>query len=222
MRPGALVATLIAAAAWARLTVAQPPEPGAEPAEPEVEAAELLPGQVAVPRPASEPPPVEAPPSPPTPADDDALIDESAGPAGAKPADEPVCVTCVLIGVGAVILIGTAPLGAQLDGAIRRVDALHRWVATQGGNRGDLGFIAGYGFAKAHDDQLKYGVATGVVGGIGAIIFFSGVGLVAKEGGFSKGPKPTLMNGMRIGEVDVIVVPTFSPEGAGAALDALF
>lgn len=222
MRARPALAALVAVAAWARLATAQPPEPGAEPAAPDTEPApELLPGQVAPPAPREEP--VREPaPSGPAPVADAAVIDESAAPPGAKPAEDPVCVTCALIATGTVILIGTVPLGAQLDGALRRVDRLHRWVETQGGNGGDLGFIAGYGFAKAHDDQLKYGIATGVVGGVGAIIFFTGVGLVAKEGGFTKGPKPSLMNGVRVGAAELIVTPTFSPDGGGAAVGVAF
>lgn len=113
------------------------------------------------------------------------LLDERHEAAQEEPA---ICVSCVLIGVGTVMLIGTVPLAAQLDAALRRRDRLHRWVDSVGGPDADLGFIAGYGFARTHTDERDYAVATGVVGGAGFVVLAIGVGMVIADGGFFANP----------------------------------
>jgi hypothetical protein len=181
----------------------------------------------------STPPPSEDPPPPPEeppPSDGGERIDETGGPAAdetivderraAEPETvEQLCLSCVFIATGTVILIATIPLAAQLEAAVRRRDRLGVWYRGIQEEGGDPGFIAGYGVAKARADQLSYGIATGIVGGVGIITLGIGIGIVAYEGGFTKGPKEREAN---VDEPSVRVLPTASHEGAALFVDVTF
>lgn len=146
----------------------------------------LPPGITATPQPEPEPPPPQS----------ETKIDETGGAQPviderreAAPEEPAVCTSCILIGAGTAMLIATVPLAAQLDAAIRRRDRLHDWIDSVGGVDADLGFIAGYGFARSHTDERDYAIATGVVGGAGFVVLAIGVGMVIADGGFFAMPK---------------------------------
>lgn len=215
MKRSLAVAALFGAISVASVARAQDQEPPREPAPYEYKP------KPPAPEPAAEPAPAPAPKKAETILDetkpeggDDSKVGR--GPAKAPASSSEICVSCILIGVGAVILIGAIPLAAKLDGAGRRKDRLGLWLEHQGGASADVGFIAGYGFAKAKQDQLVYGVSTGVVAGIGAIILGTGVTMVALSGGFLRGPKS------KSDKRAFVVAPSAGPEGGGVDVVATF
>ncbi len=147
------------------------------------------------------------------------MIDERRAP---EELAEPVCVSCILIGVGTIVLIGAIPLGAKLDGAIRERERLRVWIGEQGGANADLGFIAGYGIAKADQDELTYGVATGLVAGAGAILLGVGVGIVIYQGDFLKNPKERGKAGLDLEALPLRPYAGASNEGVSAGLTGAF
>ncbi len=211
MKRGLAIAALLGAVSVAGVARAQDQEPPREPAPYEYK-----------PKPAPEPTPEPAPP----PKKEETILDETKAPveegklargaAKAPAGSSEVCVSCILIGVGAVILIAAIPLAAKLDGAGRRKDRLGQWLEHQGGASADVGFIAGYGFAKAKQDQLVYGVSTGVVAGIGAIVLGAGVTMVILSGGFLRGPKS------KSDKRAFVIAPSAGPEGGGVDVLATF
>ncbi|NUP13525.1 MAG: hypothetical protein HOW73_46400 [Polyangiaceae bacterium] len=170
----------------------------------------------------AEPPPAEsidetsaAPPA------SEAIIDERR--TAPEEPEEPFCTSCVLIGVGAVVLIGTIPLAARLDRAIRRRDRMRIWLDDMGGPGADVGFIAGYGIAKADEEERNFAIATGIVGGVGFVVLAVGVGMVAAEGGFMKGPKEKNRKArLELGDATISVAGGASPEGGAVAVDVTF
>lgn len=145
------------------------------------------------------------------------ILDEQRGTSEPETVEQ-LCLSCVFIATGTVVLIATIPLAAQLEAAFRRRDDLAAWYHANDGDSGDHGFIAGYGFAKAHADQRSYGIATGILGGIGIITLGIGIGIVAYEGGFTKGPKERETSDAPT----VRVLPTASHDGGGLFVDVTF
>jgi hypothetical protein len=215
---GLLIAAMLAPR-QARAQGAEEPVPGSEPSQPPTD--DLAPLRAPPPRPAETAPPAEVAPEPldERRAEPEPVIDERRAP---EELAEPVCVSCILIGVGTIVLIGAIPLGAKLDGAIRERERLRVWIGEQGGANADLGFIAGYGIAKADQDELTYGVATGLVAGAGAILLGVGVGIVIYQGDFLKNPKERGKAGLDLEALPLRPYAGASNEGVSAGLTGAF
>lgn len=239
MRVLAMSAWCVASALAAGVAFGQPAAPPPPPAPPDGggDAQDELPPGLRPPQDSDVPPAAEDPtpdasrPDPTTfpaespsesrgPIAEETILDEQRVPPPTQ-AEEPFCVACVLIGVGAVVLIGAIPLVAKVEAAGQRRDDLRTWIHDMGGANADLGFVAGYGIAKANDDELKYGVAAGVVGGAGLIVLSFGIGILIYEGEFLKGPKENA-GLIRVGQGTLNVLPTASHEGAGLGFDLSF
>lgn len=217
---GALVTLTLAVATAARAQEDPAPSPGAEPAVEPVD--ELAP--LRAPPPRAEP---DAPPAEPAavmlpeerPLESEPVIDERRAPP--EPQD-PVCVSCILIGVGTTVLIAAIPLGARLDGATRERDRMRVWIAEQGGAGADVGFIAGYGIARADQEELTFGVATGLVAGTGAILLGVGVGMVIYQGDFMKNPKEKRKASRELDALPLLPFASVTDDGAAVGIGARF
>lgn len=126
-------------------------------------------------------------------------IDETGGTVVVAPpravADDTFCAECVVIGAGVVVALSGIPLIALSEAARRQKDLLDAWVRLQGHR--DLGFVTGYGFAEADDDQERFlppGLVLVGVGGLTALV--TGVVLLVRDdiplfgrGDFKVGPR---------------------------------
>ncbi|MFO0550808.1 MAG: hypothetical protein U0271_20610 [Polyangiaceae bacterium] len=166
-----------------------------------------------------------APPAGPTPSTQPRgeVIDERAAPP-AKPEDEKskFCSGCVVLGAGTAILIGSIPLAAMFENSRRTKRRLAEWADIWGGDGADLGFIVGYGYAKADQDIRNYAIATGVVAGVGGAIFIAGLIVIFSTGdGFgSSWVKAAAPPKVKVGEV--WLEPSAGPAPAGAGLTLEF
>lgn len=122
---------------------------------------------------------------------------------------EPFCTSCVVLGVAAGLAVATIPLAALAEKASRTKDDLDRWVKLQ--PDGDLGFVVGYGFAKADKDQERFTISAAVMGGLTGAALITGVVLL-----FTQEREHARM----VGEVEL--APTLGADGGGLWLRGAF
>jgi hypothetical protein len=151
------------------------------------------------------PPPPALPP--------EVRIDEAGGAVVVAPpralADDPFCAECVVIGAGVVVALSGIPLIALSEAARRQKDLLDAWVRLQ--ETRDLGFVTGYGFAKADHDQERFlppGLVLVGVGGLTALV--TGVVLLVR------GDTPLF------GQGDLKVGPRVGADGGGVEIVGAF
>lgn len=122
---------------------------------------------------------------------------------------EPFCTSCVVLGVAAGLAVATIPLAALAEKASRTKDDLDRWVKLQ--PDGDLGFVVGYGFAKADKDQERFTISAAVMGGLTGAALITGVVLL-----FTQEREHARMVG------DVELTPAVGADGGGLWLRGAF
>jgi hypothetical protein len=107
---------------------------------------------------------------------------------------DPFCAECIVIGAGVVVALSGIPLIALSEAARRQKDLLDAWVRLQGET--EVGFVTGYGFAKADEDQARFLPPGIVLVGVGALTaLITGVVLLVRSDtplfgeGFTIGPR---------------------------------
>ncbi len=153
----------------------------------------------------------ELPPPPALPPE--TRIDEAGGGAPAVPprptAQDPFCAECVVIGAGVVVALSGIPLIALSEAARRQKDLLDAWVRLQ--DTQDLGFVTGYGFARADSDQERFLPPGIVLVGVGALTaLVTGVVLLVRS------DTPIFGRG------DFIVGPRVGADGGGVEIVGAF
>lgn len=152
------------------------------------------------------------------------LVDERSAPPPSSPSEESDDNTLGgwILGIGVAFAIAAAPLAAKMEEANRTGRRLAYWANVWEDEGHDLGFVVGYGLAKAEKDERDYAIATGVVAGVGGALLIGGIITLIVQGdlfgkSWVKGAAPSSFN---VGKATV--TPTSGPTGNGAGVDVMF